>query len=84
MTKAKSSATSKRRSVSTRFVAALAVTATAGSALVGSFVAPQPAYAAQEQPSAGIEVGQVYAKMGTGITNDSATSTSPAYNNFIR
>ena len=48
MTNAKSSATSKRRSVSTRFVAALAVTATAGSALVGSFVAPQAAYAAQE------------------------------------
>ena len=85
MTNAKSQATSKRRTAATRFVAALAVAATAGSALVGSqIVAPQAAYAAQEQPSAGIEVGQVYAKMGKGITNDTATSTNPAYNNFIR
>ena len=85
MTNAKSQATSKRRTAATRFVAALAVAATAGSALVGSqIVAPQAAYAAQEQPSAGIEVGQVYAKMGKGITNDTATSTTPEYNNFIR
>ena len=85
MTNAKSQATSKRRTAATRFVAALAVAATAGSALVGSqIIAPQAAYAAQEQPSAGIEVGQVYAKMGKGITNDTATSTNPAYNNFIR
>ena len=85
MTNAKSQATSKRRTAATRFVAALAVAATAGSALVGSqIVAPQAAYAAQEPAATGIEVGQVYAKMGTGITNDSATSKSPAYNNFIR
>lgn len=64
MTNAKSSATSKRRSVSTRFVAALAVTATAGSALVGSFVAPQPAYAAQEVAAGKIDVGDVSAIMG--------------------
>ena len=85
MTNAKSSATSKRRSVSTRFVAALAVTATAGSALVGSFVAPQPAYAAQEQPSAGIDVGPVRANMGTGFVNASATDTTTSLpDNFIR
>ena len=84
MTNAKSSATSKRRSVSTRFVAALAVTATAGSALVGSFVAPQPAYAAQEPAASKIDVGEVSAWMGKGVTNNSETDTTPDYNNFIR
>ena len=78
-------ARTKRAGVASRALAALAVVATATGTLVVSQVAtPQAAQAAQEQPSAGIEVGQVYAKMGTGITNDSATSTSPAYNNFIR
>ena len=82
MTKAKSSATSKRRSVSTRFVAALAVTATAGSALVGSFVAPQPAYAAQEAAAAKIDVGMVDAIMGEGHTRE--TPTGSDLNDSIR
>ena len=84
MTNAKSSATSKRRSVSTRFVAALAVAATAGSALVGSFVTPQPAYAAQEPAATKIDVGEVSAWMGGGVTNNSETDTTTDYNNFIR
>lgn len=78
-------ARTKRAGVASRALAALAVVATAASTLVVSQVAaPQAAQAAQEQPSAGIEVGQVYAKMGKGITNDSATSKTPEYNNFIR
>ena len=78
-------ARTKRAGVASRALAALAVVATAASTLVVSQVAtPQVAQAAQEQPSAGIEVGQVYAKMGKGITNDTATSTTPEYNNFIR
>ena len=78
-------ARTKRAGVASRALAALAVVATAASTLVVSQVAaPQAAQAAQEPAATGIEVGQVYAKMGTGITNDSATSTSPAYNNFIR
>ena len=78
-------ARTKRAGAASRALAALAVVATAtGTLVVSQAAAPQAAQAAQEQPSAGIEVGQVYAKMGTGITNDSATSTSPAYNNFIR
>ena len=86
MTNAKSQATSKRRTAATRFVAALAVAATAGSALVGSqIVAPQAAYAAQEQPSAGINVGPVRANMGTGFVNASATDTTTSLpDNFIR
>ena len=78
-------ARTKRTGVASRALAALAVVATAASTLVVSQVAaPQAAQAAQEQPSAGIEVGQVYAKMGKGVTNDTATSTTPEYNNFIR
>lgn len=78
-------ARTKRAGVASRALAALAVVATAASTLVVSQVAaPQAAQAAQEPAATGIEVGQVYAKMGTGITNDSATSTTPAYNNFIR
>lgn len=78
-------ARTKRTGVASRALAALAVVATAASTLVVSQVAaPQVAQAAQEQPSAGIEVGQVYAKMGKGVTNDTATSTTPEYNNFIR
>ncbi len=76
MTNAKSSASSKRRSVSTRFVAALAVTATAGSALVGSFVAPQPAYAAQETAAGKIDVGMVDAIMGEGHTRETPTGSN--------
>ena len=68
----------------TRALAALAVAATAAGTIVATQVTtPEAAQAAQE-PAAGIEVGQVYAKMGKGVTNDTATSTTPAYNNFIR
>ena len=75
-------ARTKRTGVASR---ALAVVATAASTLVVSQVAaPQAAQAAQEPAATGIEVGQVYAKMGKGITNDTATSTTPEYNNFIR
>ena len=85
MTNAKSLATSKRRTAATRFVAALAVAATAGSALVGSqIIAPQAAYAAQEPAAGKIDVGEVSAWMGKGVTNDSETDTSTDYNNFIR
>ena len=85
MTNAKSQATSKRRTAATRFVAALAVAATAGSALVGSqIIAPQAAYAAQEPAATKIDVGEVSAWMGKGVTNDSETDTSTDYNNFIR
>ena len=85
MTNAKSQATSKRRTAATRFVAALAVAATAGSALVGSqIIAPQAAYAAQEPAATGIDVGEVSAWMGKGVTNNSETDTATDYNNFIR
>ena len=78
-------ARTKRAGVASRALAALAVVATAtGTLVVSQVTTPQAAQAAQEQPSAGIEVGQVYAKMGKGITNDSATSKTPEYNNFIR
>ena len=78
-------ARTKRAGVASRALAALAVVATAASTLVVSQVAaPQAAQAAQEPAATGIEVGQVYAKMGKGITNDTATSTTPEYNNFIR
>ena len=78
-------ARTKRAGVASRALAALAVVATAtGTLVVSQVTTPQAAQAAQEQPSAGIEVGQVYAKMGKGITNDTATSTTPEYNNFIR
>ena len=78
-------ARTKRAGVASRALSALAVVATAASTLVVSQVAaPQAAQAAQEPAATGIEVGQVYAKMGTGVTNDTATSTTPEYNNFIR
>lgn len=78
-------ARTKRAGVASRALAALAVVATAASALVVSQVAaPQAAQAAQEPAATGIDVGQVYAKMGKGVTNDTATSTTPPYNNFIR
>jgi len=69
----------------TRALAALAVAATAAGTIVATQVTtPEAAQAAQEPAAAGIEVGQVYAKMGKGVTNDTAASTTPAYNNFIR
>ena len=78
-------ARTKRAGVASRALAALAVVATAtGTLVVSQAAAPQAAQAAQEPAATGIEVGQVYAKMGTGVTNDTATSTTPAYNNFIR
>ena len=78
-------ARTKRAGVASRALAALAVVATAtGTLVVSQAAAPQAAQAAQEPAATGIEVGQVYAKMGKGVTNDTATSTTPAYNNFIR
>ena len=78
-------ARTKRAGVASRALAALAVVATAtGTLVVSQAAAPQAAQAAQEPAATGIEVGQVYAKMGTGVTNDTATSTTPEYNNFIR
>ena len=74
----------ERRGSFARAIAALTAMVSVTGVLVTSQVAPQEAHAAQEPAATGIDVGQVYAKMGTGITNDSATSTSPAYNNFIR
>ena len=69
----------------TRALAALAVAASAAGTIVATQVTtPEAAQAAQEPAAAGIEVGQVYVKMGKGVTNDTATSTTPAYNNFIR
>jgi len=69
----------------TRALAALAVAATAAGTIAPPRAPPpEAARAAQEPAAAGIEVGQVYAKMGKGVTNDTATSTTPAYNNFIR
>ena len=79
-------ARTKRAGVASRALAALAVVATATGTLVVSQVAtPQAAQAAQEQPSAGIEVGPVRANMGTGIVNASATDTTTSLpDNFIR
>ena len=78
-------ARTKRAGVASRALAALAVVATAASTLVVSQVAaPQAAQAAQEQPSAGIEVGDVSSRMGAGKTNQSETDTTTDYNNFIR
>ena len=74
----------ERRGSFARAIAALTAMVSVTGVLVTSQLTPQEAHAAQEPAATGIDVGQVYAKMGTGITNDSATSTSPAYNNFIR
>jgi len=66
--------------------AALAVVATAtGTLVVSQVAAPEVAHAAQEQPSAGINVGPVRANMGTGFVNASATDTTTSLpDNFIR
>ena len=79
-------ARTKRAGVASRALAALAVVATAtGTLVVSQVAAPQAAQAAQEQPSAGIEVGDVRARMGTGIVNASATDdTTSLPDNFIR
>ena len=78
-------ARTKRTGVASRALAALAVVATAASTLVVSQVAaPQAAQAAQEPAAGKIDVGEVSAWMGKGVTNDSETDTSTDYNNFIR
>ena len=74
-----------RTGYATRALAALAVVATATGTLVASQVAtPEVAQAAQEPGATKIEVGEVSAWMGKGVTNDSETDTSTDYNNFIR
>ena len=73
-----------RRGSFARAIATLTILVSVTGVLVTSQLTPQEAHAAQEPAATGIEVGQVYAKMGTGVTNDTATSTTPAYNNFIR
>ena len=78
-------ARTKRAGVASRALAALAVVATAASTLVVSQVAaPQAAQAAQEPGASKIDVGEVSAWMGKGVTNNSETDTSTDYNNFIR
>ncbi|MDK7159923.1 prealbumin-like fold domain-containing protein [Pauljensenia sp. UMB3104] len=78
-------ARTKRAGVASRALAALAVVATATGTLVVSQVAtPQAAQAAQEPAATKIDVGEVSAWMGKGVTNDSETDTSTDYNNFIR
>ena len=74
-----------RMGYATRALAALAVVATATGTLVASQVAtPEAAQAAQEPGATKIEVGEVSAWMGKGVTNDSETDTGTDYNNFIR
>ena len=46
--------------------------------------APQAAQAAQEPGATKIDVGEVSAWMGKGITNGSETDETTDYNNFIR
>ena len=78
-------ARTKRAGVASRALAALAVVATAASTLVVSQVAaPQAAQAAQEPGATKIDVGEVSAWMGKGITNGSETDETTDYNNFIR
>lgn len=78
-------ARTKRTGAASRALAALAVVATAASTLVVSQVAaPEAAQAAQEPAATKIDVGEVSAWMGKGVTNDSETDTSTDYNNFIR
>ncbi len=79
-------ARTKRAGVASRALAALAVVATAtGTLVVSQVAAPEAAQAAQEQPSAGINVGPVRANMGTGFVNASATDTTTSLpDNFIR
>ena len=74
-----------RAGYATRALAALAVVATATGTLVASQVAtPEAAQAAQEPGATKIEVGEVSAWMGKGITNGSETDETTDYNNFIR
>ena len=78
-------ARTKRAGVASRALAALAVVATAtGTLVVSQAATPQAAQAAQEPAATKIDVGEVSAWMGKGVTNDSETDTSTDYNNFIR
>lgn len=78
-------ARTKRTGVASRALAALAVVATAASMLVVSQVAtPQAAQAAQEPAATKIDVGEVSASMGQGVTNNSETDTTTDDKNFIR
>ena len=76
-------ARTKQAGVASRALAALAVVATAtGTLVVSQVTTPQAAQAAQEQPSAGINVGAVQAVMGSGYTSE--TETGPALNDNVR
>ena len=78
-------ARTKRTGVASRALAAMAVVATAASMLVVSQVAtPQAAQAAQEPAATKIDVGEVSASMGQGVTNNSETDTTTDDKNFIR
>lgn len=78
-------ARTKRTGAASRALAALAVVATAtGTLVVSQAATPQAAQAAQEPAATKIDVGEVSAWMGKGVTNDSETDTSTDYNNFIR
>lgn len=78
-------ARTKRAGVASRALAALAVVAIAtGTLVVSQVAAPEAAQAAQEPAATKIDVGEVSAWMGKGVTNDSETDTSTDYNNFIR
>ena len=69
----------------TRALAALAVAATAAGTIVATQVTtPEAAQAAQEPAASKIDVGEVSAWMGKGVTNNSETDTTTDYNNFIR
>ncbi|WP_454928682.1 SpaA isopeptide-forming pilin-related protein [Actinomyces sp.] len=74
-----------RTGLMTRALAALAVAATAAGTIVATQVTtPDAAQAAQEPAAAKIDVGEVSAWMGKGVTNNSETDTTTDYNNFIR
>jgi len=69
----------------TRALAALAVAATAAGTIVATQVTtPEAAPAAPGPPPPRGPRGPGVAAGGEGVTNDTATSTTPAYNNFIR
>ena len=74
-----------RTGLMTRALAALAVAATAAGTIVATQVTtPEAAQAAQEPAATKIDVGEVSAWMGKGVTNNSETDTTTDYNNFIR
>lgn len=69
----------------TRALAALAVAATAAGTIVATQVTtPEAAQAAQEPAASKIDIGEVSAWMGKGVTNNSEIDTATDYNNFIR